>query len=725
MKRTLALVVAILAAVLPGSAQQTGSNKSAAEAESFTLSLSSNLVMEAVTVKDKQGRFVHGLTTKDFVLTEDDKPQTIRHCEYQNITETAKPLGPLTANENKVTIYKTLGRMQIAQYTESDARYKDRRMLALYFDMSSLSDFEKQYALQAAVKFVGTQLTSADMVAIVRYSSNGSVEVLQDFTADRSRLLSILATLEVGENSKFAGGDSSADSGGEGADFGQDDAEFNVFNTDRQLAAIQTAVQMLGHVSEKKSLIYFASGLTLNGIDNQAQMHATIDAAIRAGVAIWTIDARGLVASAPLGDASKASSGGQSMYTGEAAAGIDEGFSRSQDVLYSLAADTGGKAFLDNNDLVSGIVQAQQAISDYYILSYYTTNTERNGKFRRVRIGLANNQEAKLEYRQGYYADKEFKKFNETDRERQLEEALMLEDPVTELTIAMEVDYFQLNRAEYFVPIIVKIPGRELALAKRGGAKFTHIDFIGEIKDRIGGETVSNMRDNVNIKLSDATAAELAHRPIEYDFGYTLLPGDYSLKFLARDDETGRIGTYQTSFSIPNLIKAQDRVPISAVVLSSQRVDLKDALYDAEKAKARAKDEAANPLVQDGKKIIPSVTRVFSTGHKLSVFFQAYKEKHAEEVVPASTPSAMTIAAATSPTLLYAFVSLYKDGKKAYESQPKANAMPLSNVFGKAPFSFEIDADTLPRGRYELQITVLDPQKQQSGTWRAQVLLSN
>ena len=107
----------------------------------------------------------------------------------------------------------------------------------------------------------------------------------------------------------------------------------------------------------------------------------------------------------------------------------------------------------------------------------------------------------------------------------------------------MEINYFQLNRAEYFVPIVVKIPGRELALAKRGGAEHTLIDFIYEIKDIYGGVTVSNNRDHVNIKLSDATAAELSRRPIEYDSGFTLLPGKYTIKFLARDDETGRIGT--------------------------------------------------------------------------------------------------------------------------------------------------------------------------------------
>ncbi len=220
--------------------------------------------------------------------------------------------------------------------------------------------------------------------------------------------------------------------------------------------------------------------------------------------------------------------------------------------------------------------------------------------------------DASLAYREGYYANKEFAKFTEVDKERQLEDALMLGDPITDLTIAMEIDYFQLNRAEYFVPIIVKIPGRELALAKRFGAEHTLIDFVCEIKDEAGGFTVSNVRDNVDIKLSDATALELAKRPVEYDSGFTLLPGRYSIKFLARDDETGRIGTYQTEFIIPNLNKETTRVPISSVVLSSQRVDTRDALYNTSKGKDQIKNDAKNPLVQEGLKLIPSVTRVFS-----------------------------------------------------------------------------------------------------------------
>src|SRR5439155_19422589 len=140
-------------------------------------------------------------------------------------------------------------------------------------------------------------------------------------------------------------------------------------------------------------------------------------------------------------------------------------------------------------------------------------------------------------YRQGYYAGKQFAKFTTADKERQLEEALMLGDPITELTLAMEVNYFQLNRAEYFVPVAVKIPGSELALAKRGGAEHTVIDFIGEIKE--GNYTVANVRDKVHVKLTGETARELSKHPITYDTGFTLLPAKYMLTFLARDADTG------------------------------------------------------------------------------------------------------------------------------------------------------------------------------------------
>jgi VWFA-related protein len=703
--RPLRLIPILCAACAFAPAQQVGQNKLVGTDQGFTLSVQSQLVVEAVVVKDKQGHFIPGLTAKDFQVTEDGAPQEVRYCEHEDLTSDAKLLPASTKATEDVHIYNRLARTQIAPEAMGDQKYKNRRLIALYFDMVGMYPPDQSRALNAAEQFVRTQLTAVDEVSIMRFSGGG-VDILQDFTTDRNRLLSILETMSVGEGQGFADTSDDSSSSDTGAAFGQDDSEFNVFNTDRQLSALQTAAHMLGRVSEKKSLIYFAGGLRLNGIDNQAQLHATVDEAIRSGVTFWTIDARGLVAGAPLGDATVGSQGNQAMYTGAAAQAVSDSLHMSQDTLYALAGDTGGKAFLDNNDLDRGIVDAQSAVSDYYVIGYYSSNTAKNGHFRRVKITLAANTEADLSYRQGYYADKDFSKFNAVDKERQLEDALMLDDPITDLTIAMEIDYFQLNRAEYFVPIIVKIPGRELALAKKGGYEHTLIDFVGEVKDMVGGTTVSNVRDDVNIKLSDTTAAELAHRPIEYDTGFTLLPGRYQIKFLARDDETGRIGTYEATFTIPNLNKEDKRVPISAVVLASQRVVLNQALYDAAKAKDRIKDDAVNPLVADGKKLIPSVTRVFSTTRDIYVYFQAYKQTPS----PGNPP-------------LFAFVSLYNGDAKVYETSPTAIAPSTANRLGTMPMNFSLGVKGLEPGPYECQVTIIDPSTQKANYWRAPIVL--
>lgn len=696
-----ALVLLLCLIASPAAAQKIGSNAPLESTGTVTIRSTTQLVVETVVVKDKKGNTIEGLTAKDFTLTENGVAQTISICEHQDLPEALGEAPTIPSAPENIKIYDRLGKTRITPETPGNLRYQDHRLLALYFDMTAMPPADQLRSLTAAQKFIRTQMTPADRVAIMRYAG-GAVEVLQDFTDDHSRLLSILETMVVGEGQGFGESTDDASNADTGAAFGQDDSEFNIFNTDRQLAALQTAAKMLGQLNEKKSLIYFASGLRLNGLDNQAQLHATIDSAIRAGVSFWPVDARGLVANAPLGNATQGSPGNQGMYSGAAALAVSNNFQQSQDTLYALAEDTGGKALFDNNDLTRGILQAQKNFSSYYILGYYTTNTTQDGKFRRIRISLDPALNASLDYRQGYYAGKLFGKFTTADKERQLEDALMLDDPITELTIAMEIDYFQLNRAEYFVPVIVKIPGRELALAKRGGAEHTLIDFIGEIKDSYG-TTVTNVRDKVNIKLSDATAAELAKRPIEYDAGFTIFPGKYTIKFLARDDETGRIGTFQTTFVVPNLNKEDRRVAISSVVLSSQRVDLKEAIYNAVKNKDR--EETTNPLVLEGQKLIPSVTRVFHQNREMYVYLQAY-EQDAASVQP-----------------LIAFVSFYHAHERALETPPIEIKEGMPNRLKTMPLRFSIALSQLPPGAYECQVTVLNPETQKGAFWRAPVVL--
>jgi VWFA-related protein len=722
MRRTLqtpmmAMLLFIPALGAPACAQTVGTNQQAGQNGTFTLSVNSQLVVETVVVKDKQGHFVPGLTAKDFHVEEDGVLQTIRTFETQSLSEESEPLPVTPPDDEQITLYRRLVGTQIAPEVPGKTEYNGHRLLAFYFDMTAMPPDDQLRALRAAEKFVRTQMTPADLIAIMRYTG-GSVEVAQDFTADRNRLLSILETMVVGEGQGATESIDDASSADTGAAFGQDDSEFNIFNNDRQLSALMTAAKMLASLSEKKSLIYFASGMRMSGLDNLAQLHATVDAAVRAGVSFWPVDARGLVAEAPLGDASQGSPGNAGMYSGAAAQAVTQQFQQSQDTMYTLAADTGGKALFDNNDLTRGIVQAQKAIEDYYIIGYYTTNTAQNGRFRRVKITVDSPLAASLDYRQGYYANKTFNKFTEADKERQLEDALMLDDPVTDLTVAMEIDYFQLNRAEYYVPIVVKIPGRELALARKFGAEHTLIDFVCEVKDATTGITMSNVRDAVNIRLTDATTAQLAHRPVEYDSGFTLFPGKYSIKFLARDDETGRIGTFQTQFTIPDLNKVTKRLALSSVVLSSQKVDVNDAIYNASRGKEQAKDDAANPLVQNGLKLIPSVTRVFAVDRNLYIFLQAYER---DEATTGAAPATTTASATATP--LFAYVSFYRDEKMAMETPPIAVTPEPATRLGVVPLNFQVGLGKLTPGEYQCQVSVLDPAGRRAGFWQGPVML--
>ena len=175
------------------------------------------------------------------------------------------------------------------------------------------------------------------------------------------------------------------------------------------------------------------------------------------------------------------------------------------------------------------------------------------------------------------------------------------------------------------------------------------------------------------------------------------------IKVLARDAETGRIGTYQSQFTIPNLNRETKRLPISSVVLSSQRVPLGDALLHRQAEGGRARP--TNPLVHDGQKLFPSVTRVFSTSRDMYVYLQAYER------------------GATTTQPLVAFVTFYQGDAKVFETAPIPVIDGLNARSKAVPIRFSVPLQSLRPGRYDCQVTVLEPAGQKVAFWRAPVVL--
>ncbi|HUS07900.1 MAG TPA: VWA domain-containing protein [Bryobacteraceae bacterium] len=674
----------LVLSVLAPAQQQPSSDKP------FTLTSASNLVIINVEAKDKSGKPMENLKREDFQVMEDGKPQQIAVFEFQKLGESgAAPLATkLDAVKPDAARVRPAG---ISSAATGQIRYQDKRLMVLLFDFSSMPIPDQLRAQQAALKFLDQQMSASDLVAIMTNASRLRVE--QDFTDNRETLIGVIKGFMIGQASELAqeGEVGDAENGEDnGAAFIADEAEFNIFNTDKKLTALETAAKMLAPLPEKKAIIYFSSGVGKTGTENQSQLQATVNAAVRANVSFYPIDARGLIAMAPAGDAGQASQRGTGVFSGKAQSGLKEKLNDQQETLHTLAADTGGKAFLDSNDLALGIKQAQLDVVSYYIVGYYSANPSQDGHFRRVKVSVGPSLNAKLEYRSGYFAAKRFEKFTNSDKERQLQEALLLGDPITDLRVALEVNYFRLTKDSYFVPVSVKIPASQISLKKAGADETTELDFIAQIRDK-SGKLVGNLRDGIKVKLKEAEASQTKKRSFQYTTGFTMIPGEYKLKFLTRENQTGKMGTFETKFTVPDLTQSTDALRLSSVVWSSQREPLASAVGTAGTSK---KLLSADPLVQDGQRLAPSITHAFRRDQNLLVYVEVYD--------PGTDPQSKTASVSAN-------LSFYLGGKKAFESP--AVLLDQTAKLRKSPtlpIQFQVPLAKLAPGQYTCQINIVD-----------------
>jgi VWFA-related protein len=654
-------------------------------AQDATFKVDINLVVANVSVKDRNAKPIMNLRKEDFEVFEDGVPQTISVFDVQKLSE--EPLPPLSSTNRPSPSGRRIRKPIDTSVKEPSLayrkRFQDRRLIVLFFDLASMQPAEQARAQRNAVKFIETQMTVADMVSIMTFSS--ALRIVEDFTEDRERLSEALRTMSFGQMSDLAGGGRTNARGGDGLPLAEQ-AEFNIFNTDRKLKTLERAARDLGEVQGKKALVLFSSGIEKTGSENLSQLKATVNAAVRSGVSFYTVDARGLVALPPGGDASTASPSGTGILTGAVQQSMSRSLTDSQETLYTLAADTGGRAMLDSNDLTLGIRQAQQDLNSYYLIGYRSTNSAEDSKYRRLRVRLVNNPEARLDYRSGYYATRSVLNAMPPGVGG-IEEALTSGVAVTELPMALEVDYFRIASNRYFAPISVKIPGSVVDHTNKGARQTADLDFIGAVHDSTG-ELAGGVHDHIGVNIA-GDAAHKAPRPLQYDTGLTLSSGSYSLIFLVRDNRTGKIGTFETKFTIPDL-DSEDSLRVSSIILSGQ----KEALSSAVGAAANNnKLQAIHPLVQDGQKTVPSITRVFRQDQTLYVYFEVYDPSIDRDLHKPSVTAEL---------------DLLSGERSAFKAQPVRLTHPGTSRPGVIPFAFQVPLANLESGEYTSQVTIID-----------------
>jgi VWFA-related protein len=698
----LAVSALLLLGTITSRSQNSPQASQQAPQSQYRVRVTSELVLVNVVVRDKKGNLVLGLKKEDFTLLEDGKPQSISTFDFENVDELVTP-GP---GETTATgAAGPGGLLRPSNQPALDAR--DRRLMLLFFDFSAMDPEQIERSVDSAKKFVQTRMQPADMIALVSLATNMHVDL--DFTADKSRVLSGLSAYTSSQGQGFdAGAEGSSEGAAEtsGA-FTADDTDYNTFTADRKLLALQSIMQALGKINQKKSIIYFSNGISQSGVDNQSALRAATASAVKANVSIYPLDVRGLEAFPPGGQAQNASLHGQSAYNGGAVLNDLNSNAASQETLSTLAADTGGKAFFDSNDFSGVFSQVQKDTSAYYVLGFTSSNPLKDGRFRHLRVQL-NRQDVKLDYRSGYYAGRDFQHLNRADRDQQMADELEAELPQTDVAVYAGAAYFRQDDSHYYLAVSLVIPGSQIPFVQAKDKDNATIDIIGEVRAQ-GKLPVGNLRDTV--KLAVDSAQQVRRKNVQYNTGFVLAPGSYHLKFVVRENQTGRLGSFETDVQVPDLRKAPLRM--SSVVLSSQRVP------------ATRKKSGPDPLIQDQTELVPNVTHVFTQDQHLYLQYEVYDAARGKNPVPASSANAAaapanasapanTPAPAAPPKApkdsvrVLTSIEFLQGDVKVYESKPvvanQVNAPDRKAVI----FQIDLPLQSLKPGFYTCQVNIID-----------------
>lgn len=668
-------VVAVCALALPAAQIAPAQDTSAAQQENYVFRANAELVLTNVVVRDaKTGEFVRGMKQSDFTVYENGKPQQISSFDFQTV-DMATPLNEATISGLAAGLNGPGSKAAVVAKPED---LRNHRLIVMFFDLTSMEPEDLDRCVNAARDFLTNKMQPADLVALV--SLDQTLKVDQDFTSDKAVLANEVGIYNGTEGQGFAqGATANSNQVEDTTGYTPDESEYNDLNTDRELFALRAISKSLEKITEKKSLLYFSGGISRDGIENQASLRAAVNSAVRANLSIYSVDTRGLQAVSPLGDASTGSIRGSGAFNGAALTNNMNSNFASQEVMATLSSDTGGKAFFDSNDFAPAFAQVQRDTSAYYAIGFHSSNPARDGKYRKLAIKI-NRPGVKLEYRPGYYAPADFKHSGREDRERELDEQLASDLPATDVAVYLDAMYFRLDENRFFVPVSLIVPGSQIPFVKGGDKEKATLDIIGEVIDEVK-RPIGNARETVKLNLDPSSQAR--QKNIEYTTSFNLPPGKYHLKFVVRENQTGRMGSFEADVTLPDIKKQP--LKISSIVLASLRQPSKKA----------------SPLVRGGEEYVPNISHVFRQDQHLYLLYEVYgpaREKPAEGH-PKGTKAGID---------LLSSLELIQGATKVYET-PLVQAKAV-NVEGRDAVAVELDVPLagLKPGSYVCQLNVID-----------------
>jgi VWFA-related protein len=731
MKTPLSLLLVCLFAVAPLAHAQQGQQQQQPQQADDVLRISTELVQTDVMVFDKQGRFVDGLKKEDFEVRADGQPVEVSLFD--------RIIAGSSREETQVAAARGESMAAVPPAFRGTLR---GRSIIFFIDDLHLSAPSVEKTRKAILQFIENEMGPFDQVAIA--SATGQIGFLQQFTDNKAVLRAAIARLNArpyvimdSENIKMteynairitqgdkdsldyfvteflkatnyssSGGAAGPPSGGPAVStpptpargtvgLSRQQAEGMVKSragmmvkqsvsiTQNTLATLESLMRSSQQLSGRKLVFLISDGFYLIDRTSGANdwVRRITDAAVRAGVVIYSMDARGLTGSGI--DASS----NRSDPTGRLGRGNTGELSASQDGLNALAEDTGGRALFNTDSFNDAMTRAVRETSNYYILAWKPAGEEqKGGKFRKVEVSVKGRPELSVRLPRGYFepdaksttattarTEKTSTPASKTEAVKTVEadfrDALTAFAPKRGIPTLVSASYLDTPNSGALLTTSMQVAAEGLNYGADGKQQAA-VDIAGVILNDQGKPAASfKTRLNVSPLTTDPSKPDTSS--VIYNYKTPLKPGLYQVRVAARDDRSGRVGSSTQWIEIPDL--TQKRLTLSTLLIGGQVVGSQKA-------------EAAGQQVQF------SVDHRFSHSSHLGFWIFVYNAQRDAQGVPDVT----------------AQVQIFRDGQAIVTTPQRKLTTTGMDDLSRIPYGGDFALSGLPPGRYILQITITD-----------------
>lgn len=571
----MALLAALLAAAVRAQETQVPSFPAGAEI----------VTVDAVAL-DRKGAPVLGLGAADFDVEEDGLPQQVTAFEAVTRVGAEGDLAQADAVPG------------LASRSASNVSNAAGRGFVIVFDELHLDGAEAQRARSALASFLQAAVGRGDLVALVgthagarwtarmpdgreallavlqrlqgRRVADLTQDALSDFEAmriDRDNdpivtdrvVRRFVATGAIHRDARLRGDE---------PDRGENlDAERSIVRAraaqvyqraatlnETTLGLIERSLESLVLVRGRKTLILASGGLVND--THVPSYRRVVDEARRANVVVYFLDARGLVA-AP--SAFQAATGAPLDFNdlGSALQAEREASEGSE----ALAVDTGGFSIKDGNDLEGGLRRIGREAEAYYLLGYRPSNTRADGRFRTIRVKVSR-EGVSVRARRGYYAPGGRDALPPEGRDAALQRALDSPFDQAEIPLRATAHVFgEVKPGESRVVVTAEVDTRALAFAQQGGLAKDAVEYLLVVANRKSGE-FHRIDQQFEMSFGEETRSSYARNGFPIARELALGPGDYQARIVARDRNSGRLGSLTYDFAVPPAVGLRLSTPV-------------------------------------------------------------------------------------------------------------------------------------------------------------------